>query len=104
MSWVNGLTGRVRAILRRDRVLDEMDEEFRAHIEILTDELVARGASPDKARREALAHFGNVGGAKDGAFHVRGGTLDVLSQDVHHGARGMLRNRGFSTVVVLTLA
>ena len=104
MMWLTVLAARVRGLLRREAVLEDIDEEFRSHVEILTDENIARGMSPDEARRAALASFGNVVQAKDVAFDVRGGGwLDVLWQDLRYGVRGLVLNRGFAIVAVLTL-
>jgi len=38
----------------------ELGEEFRFHIDTEVEELVARGMSPDDARVQALAQFGDV--------------------------------------------
>ena len=38
MNWLRVLAARVRGAVRRESVLEEIDEEFRSHIDILTDE------------------------------------------------------------------
>jgi putative ABC transport system permease protein len=105
MGWLNVLAARVRGLLHREAVLEDIDEELRSHVEIATDENIARGMAPDEARRAALASFGNVGLAKDDAFDVRGGGwLDALWQDVRFGVRLLVSRPGFALAAALTLA
>ena len=105
MTWLNVLAARVRGLLRREAVLDDIDEEMRSHVEMATDENVARGMAPDEARRAALARFGNVGIARDRAFEVRGaGWLDALWLDARFGARQLVARPGFTAAAVATLA
>jgi putative ABC transport system permease protein len=104
MMWLNVLAARFRGLLRRDAVLEEIDDEMRSHVEMLADEYVSRGMSPEEARRAAIASFGNVARARESAFDVRGGGwLDTVWQDVRYGFRGLRRNPGFAAVAVLTL-
>ncbi len=105
MTWLNEIAARVRGLLRREAVLDDIDDEFRSHLQIAVDENVARGLSPEEARRVALASFGNVAGAKDGAFDARGGGwLDALWQDVRFGVRLLVAKPGFALAAATTLA
>ena len=72
--WIQILADRVRALLRRDDVLKDIDEELRAHIEMETEANRELGMTPG-ARRSAMKSFGNVGSIKDLAYEVRGGGL-----------------------------
>ena len=38
----------------------EVDEELTTHLQMRVEELVARGLSPDEARREAVRQFGDL--------------------------------------------
>jgi putative ABC transport system permease protein len=105
MAWFNELVARVRGLLRRETVLDDIDEELRSHVEMATDENIARGMHPAAARRAALASFGSVGRARESAFDVRGGGwLDALWQDVRFGARLLAARPGFAVAAAATLA
>src|SRR6266545_234557 len=55
MSWL----ARLRNVLRADRVSAEIDREMAFHLAERVDELVAAGASPEEARREAQRRFGS---------------------------------------------
>ena len=37
MSWVSVLVDRIRALIHRDAVLQDIDEELRAHVEMEAD-------------------------------------------------------------------
>lgn len=90
----------------------EIDEELRVHLEMRTDELVARGMSRDAARAEALRQFGdleytrrycrNQDQRKESRMHWRL-FLDELRQDVRHALRKLARSPGFTVVAILVL-
>jgi hypothetical protein len=54
------LGSRLRALLRRQQVERELDQEIAFHIEREIEERVRRGASRDEARRTTLRDFGGV--------------------------------------------
>ena len=56
---------RVRALLGRNRVEEELDAEVRFHIERQTEKYVTSGLSPEDAARQARRAFGGVEAAKD---------------------------------------
>jgi macrolide transport system ATP-binding/permease protein len=49
---------RLRSVLRRARVEQELDDEIRDHIERRVAADVGRGVAPDQARQAALRAFG----------------------------------------------
>jgi putative ABC transport system permease protein len=105
MKLFNILRDRVRALLGRDKVIDEIDRELRAHVELQVEANIQSGMTPEAAREHALRSFGNVGKARDAAYDVRGGgLLESLTQDIRYGARVLSKHRAFTAVAVLTLA
>jgi len=70
MKSVTYLLTRLRGLLRRDAVLDDIDREMRAHIDLVARENVERGMPPDEARAAAERSFGNVAGYRDLAHDV----------------------------------
>lgn len=98
------LSGYVRALLHKDKVEQDMDNELRFHLEMEIEANVKRGMSLPEARREALLRFGGVEKFKEECRDVRGAPLiESLLQDVRYGARILFRNPGFTVVAVLTL-
>src|SRR5919107_3730342 len=90
-----------------------VDDETAFHIDMLAEELAAEGHPPEVARREALRRFGNLDGVRRRCYEIssshatamrRHELLSTVWQDVVYAARGMRRARGFSLVVLLTLA
>jgi putative ABC transport system permease protein len=105
MRWLNILSDRLRALLGREAVIRDIDEELRLHIEMETESNVRRGMSHSEARRAALLSFGNYDRARDAAYGVRGGGLmETIWQDIRYGARVLAKHKAFTLVAVLTLA
>ena len=104
-KWLNILGARLRGLFRRERVIHDIDEELRFHVEMETEANVGRGMAPAEARRAALRSFGNLCAVRDAAYEVRGGgMLESILRDARYGARSLLKNKGFTAVAVLTLA
>ena len=59
MKWLNLVRARLHGLLRREAVLQDIDEELRSHVEIETHANIERGMTPDEARLAALRSFGD---------------------------------------------
>jgi predicted permease len=94
-----------RNLRHRDRVDRDLDAEVRAVFDILVDEKLKAGLSPDQARRAANLELGRVDAVTQRVREERSGAwLDALIKDVQYGTRMLRANRGFTAVVVLSLA
>ena len=100
-TWISRIRG---AILRR-RMEREFAGEIETHLALLEDELVRRGMPRDQARFEARRQFGGVTQVRELHREGRGlAHLERLWTDLAYALRMMLRNPGFTAVVVATLA
>jgi len=94
-----------RNLFRREEVDEQLDQEVSSYVALLADEKVARGMSREQAIRAARIELGGSDQVKEHVREVRSGAwLESFLQDLRFGWRMVLRNPGFSGLVVLTLA
>jgi predicted permease len=104
MAWTKIVVARLRALWDGDRVRGEIEEEYRFHIELRTEENIERGMPPEEARREAERRFGHRSSIKEAGYDVRGGGwVEALWRDVRYGARVLRKNPGFTAAAVLSI-
>src|SRR5688572_8968072 len=106
MKWFDSARARLRLLFARRAAEARMDDEFRFHIEMETDQLIrAKGLAPDEARRQALAAFGGVETHKETLRDGRGlAWLGGLSLDVKLGLRMLVKYPGLTLAGGLALA
>ena len=105
MKWLNILMARLRALRRRDEVLQDIDEELRAHLEMEMEANREQGMSAEEARLNAAKSFGNLGSIRDLAYQVKGGGfMETLWQDLRYSGRMLLKHRSFTIIALLTLS
>ncbi|MBS1822606.1 MAG: ABC transporter permease [Acidobacteria bacterium] len=105
MRWMNRLQKTLSTIVRRGSETARLDEEMRFHVEQEIAERVARGASPEEARREAVRRFGNRALLRDEVRRGWGwGWLETLGRDLRFSIRALMRSPGFTITAVAVMA
>jgi predicted permease len=90
---------------RRASRYRESTDELRSYIELETDENIARGMSPEAARRAAHLKLGSTVRIREEIYRMTTvGLLDAVARDLRLALRGIRRRPAFSLAVVLTLA
>jgi predicted permease len=94
-----------RNLRHRDRVDHDLDHEIRAMFDLLVDEKLKAGLTPEQARRAATLELGRVDAITQQVRERRAGSsIEAVLTDVKYGARMLRANPGFTAVVVLSLA
>jgi predicted permease len=102
---LNKLRRRIRALLFKSRMENELDEELQFHLEKAIEQNLQRGMNPEEARTAALRSFGGVERVKEESRDERGvRLLEELWQDLRYGARMLLKKPGFTVITVIILA
>jgi len=105
MNRVRMLIARLRGVFVSRRRDEELDDEVRAHLDLLADEHERRGLSRADAEQAALRDFGGVMRAKESYREQRGlPVVDALVQDLRYAARMWKRAPAFNLTIVAVLA
>lgn len=97
VAFVSGIAGRRR--LER-----EAAEELQFHIAQETEAHVARGMSPEEARRAALQALGGLTQTVERVRDVRALRIDAAWRDLRHAVRALRAAKGYTVVALLVLS
>jgi hypothetical protein len=99
------LWSRLRGAFRHDRQEADLRDEIEAHLSLLAEEKIRRGASPCEADLSALRDFGGVARVTETYRDQRGlPFLETFVQDARFAFRGLRKNPAFAATATLTLA
>ena len=97
MNWWSRLWG-------RSRLEEQLEKELRFHLEQHETALIARGRTPEAARREARLALGGPEQVKEMCRDSRGARLaEEFLQDVRYAIRTLRQQPGFAAVTLLIL-
>jgi putative ABC transport system permease protein len=83
---------RLRSVVRRARVEQELDDEILDHLDRRVAADVARGVAREQARQSALRAFGGIEQSKEACRDVRGvNVIEHTVQDLHFAVRHFAR-------------
>jgi len=96
---------RLRSLLSRNKVEDELDEELRYHLERQIEEEIKAGQTPNEARYAACRSIANIQQRKEQCRDVRGlNVIDNVAQDFRYAVRQLRKNPGFACTAIFVLA
>jgi putative ABC transport system permease protein len=105
MPWLSRLASLLRNFSRKQEKEHELDQEVSSYLDLLTEEKIRIGMTPEAARRAARVELGGVEQVKERVREIRTGAgIETVLQDLRYGVRVLRNNPGFSALVVLTLA
>jgi putative ABC transport system permease protein len=105
MPLLPRLEGTFRSLFRKEELERDLDEELLSVLDLMIEEKIRAGMSPDEARRAARAEFGKLGRIKENVRERRlGAAIDTFFQDIRYAVRTLRKNVGFAAVAILILA
>ncbi|MGA8742843.1 MAG: permease prefix domain 1-containing protein [Terracidiphilus sp.] len=105
MDLLRMLVSRCTALIRRERLDSDLDEELRAHIDLAIVENRKMGISGSAARTKALVELGGLTQLREEYRRRRGlPFLEILLQDLQYALRQFRRSPGLAVSAILTLA
>ena len=96
---------RIVNLFSRNKLQREIDRELASHIDLRTEDNIAAGMSPKRARRDALLRFGNPAVMHQRTTEADAAVvLESFAADIHYALRQLRSAHGFAIAAILTLA
>ena len=103
MRMLRAIFARLRGLVRRDAIADEIREELASHLESRVQQYEREGLSRAAAERRARLRVGNLAVHQDRGYDLRGGgVVEAIARDLRWAWRGV-RRRGWRAAVIVLL-
>ena len=105
MALLKNFRSLARNLFRRKDVERDLDAEVRSYADLLEEEKLSAGMSPNEATRSTRMDLGGAEQLKEEVRSARAGAwIETLWQDLRYGARMLRKNSGVAAIAILTLA
>src|SRR5262245_30763111 len=96
------LLARIFSVFYKRKLDREFDAELSAHLEMLIEDKIKQGMSPEEARRSAMIRLGGMDATRELHRESRGlPVLETVLQDVRYSFRTLRRDAGLATFAIL---
>src|SRR5215217_1724943 len=105
MTSLRIFLSKLRGLVLKRRLDQEMQDEINAHLEMQIEDHLRQGMTPEEARYRALRKFGGVEQVKETYREGRSlAIVETLIRDLNYGLRMLRRSPGVTAVAILSLA
>jgi predicted permease len=104
LSRLRVFAAKLGGVFRRRKADLDFGEEMRMHLQLLTEQGMRRGMSPEEARSAAHRQFGNIPLLQQSRRERSSVSLANLGRDLRFAARQLRRSPSLAAIAVISLA